>query len=294
MLRLALGDPLADVFFWLPETEAYTDASGDLTPAADARRPGADADRPRRRPDRHGRPRPGLLDRRDLLSGVLRAARLSIEIARLRVELRLQLSEVDASRMRIVEAGYEERRRLERDLHDGAQQRLVSMGLRIRRAAAIAAARGRHPLACPRRAVAEIGATIGDLRRSRPASGRPPRRRPLGRTARSRRSARSPPTSTCRDERVAASVEAAAYFVACEALTNAVKHAGASRRHARRRTRRHLLLTVTDDGVGGAVVRRGSGLAGLKDRVAAYGGTLEVDSPPGEGTRIHAVIPCAS
>src|SRR4029079_16872452 len=105
-----------------------------------------------------------LLERLDLLNGVLAAAALSIEMARLRVELRLQLAEVEASRARIVEAGYEERRRLERDLHDGAQQRLVSLGVQVRRL----------QFSLPREAqilspaldqiVAEVGEAIGDLR----------------------------------------------------------------------------------------------------------------------------------
>lgn len=96
-------------------------------------------------------------------------------------------------------------------------------------------------------------------------------------------------------ERVAASVEAAAYFVACEALTNAIKYASASKVSMRAvRENGSLLVTVSDDGVGGAVLRRGSGLAGLEDRVAAHGGTLEVVSTRGQGTRIEVAIPCES
>jgi signal transduction histidine kinase len=96
-------------------------------------------------------------------------------------------------------------------------------------------------------------------------------------------------------ERVAPSVEAAAYFVACEALTNAVKHASASKVALRAvRENGTLLVSVHDDGVGGAVARRGSGLAGLRDRVAAHGGALEIVSPHGHGTRIEAALPCGS
>ena len=96
-------------------------------------------------------------------------------------------------------------------------------------------------------------------------------------------------------ERVAASVEAAAYFVACEAITNAVKHGSPSKVAVRAlRDDGTLRVVVSDDGVGGAVVRRGSGLAGLRDRVAAHGGTFDVVSPQGGGTRIEAVIPCES
>jgi len=90
-------------------------------------------------------------------------------------------------------------------------------------------------------------------------------------------------------------VEAAAYFVACEALTNAVRYASASRVSMRAvRENGTLLVSITDDGIGGAVVRRGSGLAGLKDRVAAHGGTLAVSSPRGRGTRVEVAIPCES
>jgi signal transduction histidine kinase len=94
---------------------------------------------------------------------------------------------------------------------------------------------------------------------------------------------------------MAASVEAAAYFVACEAVTNAVKHGSPSKVAVRAvRENGALHVTVSDDGVGGAVVRRGSGLAGLRDRVAAQGGTFEVVSPRGGGTTVEVAIPCES
>ena len=239
---------------------------------------------------------PSLLGRPDLLNGVLGAARLSLEMARLRVELRLQLAEVEASRTRIVEAGYEERRRLERDLHDGAQQRLVSLGVQIRRL----------QRSLPRDAailrpafdqiVDEVGAAIGDLRQI--AAGVRPARLDDGLAAALRDLARTSPVPvdvSVIEDRVPASVEAAAYFVACEALTNAVKHGGASKVAVRAvRENGALHLSIADDGLGGAVVRRGSGLAGLQDRVAAHGGTLHVVSPTGGGTRVEAAIPCES
>jgi signal transduction histidine kinase len=109
------------------------------------------------------------------------------------------------------------------------------------------------------------------------------------------RSAPFPVDVDATGERVAASVEAAAYFVACEALTNAVKHGSPSKVAVRAvRENGTLLVSVSDDGVGGAVVRRGSGLAGLRDRVVAHGGTLEIVSPRGGGTRIEVAIPCES
>ncbi len=295
VLAEALGDPLAELFFWLPETEAYADSAGEVGELPmDERVP-----REIRRDDArtavllHD---PTLLGRRDLLDGVLAAAALSIEMARLRVEVRIQLAEVEASRTRIVEAGYEERRRLERDLHDGAQQRLVSLGVQLRRL----------QLSLPREAkilspaldqiVGEVGAAIGDLRQI--AAGVRPARLDDGLAAALRDLARTTPVSVdvnASRERVAASVEAAAYFVACEAITNAVKHASPSKVAVRTyRDNGTLRVSVSDDGVGGAVVRRGSGLAGLRDRVAAHGGTLYVVSPRGGGTRIEVAIPCES
>ncbi len=295
VLAQALGDPRADLRFWLPGTEAFAEASGEVSDLPDD-------DRARTDIDRDGVPTavllhdPSLLDRRDLLDGVLAAAALSIEMARLRVEVRLQLAEVEASRVRIVEAGYEERRRLERDLHDGAQQRLVSLGVQVRRLQRTLP-RGASVLSpALDRVVDEIGAAIGDLRQI--AAGVRPARLDDGLSAALADLARTAPIPVDVDvplERVHASVEAAAYFVACEALTNAVRYAAAS--HVSMRAVREngtLLVSVTDDGVGGAVVRRGSGLAGLQDRVAAHGGTLEVVSPRGRGTRIEVAIPCDS
>jgi len=296
VLAEALGDPHAGVLFWLPETEAYADASGEIAaelPSDERARMEITREGIRTAVLLHD---PVLLERRDLLNAVIAAARLSIEMARLRVELRLQLAEVEASRTRIVEAGYEERRRLERDLHDGAQQRLVSLGVQVRRL----------QRSLPREAgilspafdqiVAEVAATIVDLRQI--AAGIRPARLDDGLSAALLDLARSAPIAVdveAPGERVAASVEAAAYFVACEALTNAVKYASASKVSMRAvREYGALHVSVSDDGVGGAVVRRGSGLAGLRDRVAALGGTLEVFSPQGEGTRIEVAIPCAS
>jgi signal transduction histidine kinase len=292
----AIGDPFAELFFWLPATEAYADSHGDVPRALprDER-----AEREIRRDDTrtavllHDS---SLRDSRDLLDGVLGAAALSIEMARLRVEVRLQLAEVEASRARIVEAGYEERRRLERDLHDGAQQRLVSLGVQLRRLQ-LALPRGAEVLSpAIDQAVEEVGATISDLRQI--AAGVRPARLDDGLAAALRDLARSAPVPVdvqAPRERVPASVEAAAYFVACEALTNAVKHGSPSQVAVRAfRENGTLYVSVSDDGVGGAVVRRGSGLAGLRDRVAAHGGTFELRSPLGGGTLLEVAIPCGS
>jgi signal transduction histidine kinase len=292
----ALADPLAELVFRLPASQAYATPSGEVLRAL------PDDGRARSEIGRDGEPAavllhdPALAARPRLLDGILTAAALSVEIARLRVEVRLQLQEVEASRVRIVEAGYEERRRLERDLHDGAQQRLVSLGLQIRRMQRTLPREAGILAPALDRIVGEIGSAITDLRQI--AAGVRPARLDDGLAAALRDLARTAPVPVDVDapvERVAASIEAAAYFVACEALTNAVKHAAASRIAVRAsRDDGTLLLTVADDGVGGAVARRGSGLAGLADRVAAHGGRLELTSPPGGGTRIEVAIPCES
>jgi signal transduction histidine kinase len=296
VLAEALGDPLAELAFWLPETEAFADATGEVVaelPRDERARTEVRRDDARTAVLLHD---PGLLHRRDLLDGVLAAAALSIEMARLRVEVRLQLAEVEASRTRIVEAGYEERRRLERDLHDGAQQRLVSLGVQLRRLQLTLPAEAKVLSPAFDQVVGEVGAAIADLRQI--AAGVRPARLDDGLAAALRDLARSAPVTVHVEapaERVAASVEAAAYFVACEALTNAVKHGSPSNVDVRAvRENGTLHVIVSDDGVGGAVVRRGSGLAGLQDRVAAHGGTLRITSPSGAGTRIEAAIPCES
>jgi signal transduction histidine kinase len=296
LLAEALHDPLAVLLFWTPESRAYAEAGGELV--SELPRDG----RARTEIQREGVRTavllhdPALLDRRELLDGVLSAAMLSIEMARLRVEVRLQLAEVNASRARVVEAGYEERRRLERDLHDGAQQRLVSLGLRLRRLQRSLPGEAKILAPALDQVVDEVGSAIADLRQI--AAGVRPARLDDGLAAALRDLARSAPIPVEVDaaiKRVPASVEAAAYFVACEALTNTVKHASASRVRIRAsRERGTLLFTIADDGVGGAVDRRGSGLAGLRDRVAAHGGSLQIDSPRGAGTRIEVALPCES
>ena len=296
VLGEALHDPLATLLFWTPESKTYADAAGEI-----ATEPPQDG-RARTEITREGARTavllhdPALLERRDMLEGVLAAAALSIEIARLRVEVRLQLAEVEASRARIVEAGYEERRRLERDLHDGAQQRLVSLGLRLRRLQRSLPNEAKILSSPLDQVVAEVGRAISDLRQI--AAGVRPARLDDGLAAALQDLARSAPIPVQVEapaERVAASVEAAAYFVACEALTNTVKHGAASKvSMSARRENGTLKLSIVDDGVGGAVARRGSGLAGLRDRVAAHGGTLRIVSPHGSGTRIEVALPCES
>ena len=227
-----------------------------------------------------------------LLRRLVEAGGLAIEIAGLRAELRRQLAEVEASRARIVAAGNAERRRIERDLHDGAQQRLVSIGLELRH---VQHRLGPQPGALLEPAVAEIGHAITELRAL--ASGLPPSQLDAGLGPALRELAgRAPlPVSVAATgERFSTGLEAAAYFIACEGLTNAIKHAGA-RAVAMSAERRNgsLIVRVADDGAGGAVAQTGSGLSGLRDRVAAHGGTFEIRSGGG-GTTLIAELPCGS
>jgi signal transduction histidine kinase len=294
-LARALDDAGAEMLFWLPESATYADASGALVQPREDGRAHTEATR--------GGTRlalllhdPSLHERRDLLESVLAAAGLTIEIARLRVEVKTQLTEVEASRERIVEAGYLERRRLERDLHDGAQQRLVSLGLQLRRLQRSLPRQAQIVGPALGEAVDEIGHAIADLRQL--AAGIRPARLDEGLAAALADLARGVPVTVdvrAGRERLPASVEAAAYFVACEALTNAVKHASASRiAITAQREGDRLVISVQDDGVGGARSHRGTGLAGLNDRVAAHGGRLRIESSRASGTLVEAVLPCAS
>ena len=292
-LALALDDPSAEVVFRLPETGAYADRGGHLLDAL---------------PD-DGRARtpigrevgvllhdPALERRPDLLHAVLDAAAVAVELGRLRVELRLQLAEVESSRTRIAQAGYAERRRLERDLHDGAQQRLVTLGIVLRRLQRSLPGEAKILAPALDAAVDEVAATIADLRTI--AAGVRPPRLDEGLTAALEdlaRGAAVPVELEASGDRAPPEVEAVAYFIACEALTNAVKHGSPSRVTVQtERSDDVLRLVVADDGVGGAAPASGRGLAGMADRVAAQGGTLALESPPGAGTRIAVELPCAS
>jgi signal transduction histidine kinase len=296
VLADALRDPGADLLYRLPASEAYAD--GDARIVAELPADGRSATKVEHRGQEIGLllHKRVLLDRPDLLHSVLAAASLAIEIARLRVEVRLQLAEVEESRARVVAAGYEERRRLERDLHDGAQQRLVTLGIVLRRLQLSLPREARILGPALDSAVDEIGRAIEDLRTI--AAGVRPPRLDEGLSAALADLARAAPMPVdveATHERLPPQVEAAAYFFVCEAVTNAVKHASPS--HVRVEAsvaNGELRLVVADDGVGGVTLADGTGLMGLTDRIEAQGGTLLIHSPPGEGTRIEAEIPCGS
>ena len=225
------------------------------------------------------------------LGGLLRS-----HVSRLDAELRARLEELRASRARLVEAGDAERRRLERDLHDGAQSRLVALALLLRGARARAEA-GSELAAMLDRATAELQAGLDELRELargiHPAvltdRGLEPALQSLVARAPVPVSVEAPA-----EERLPGPVESAAYFVVSEALANVAKYARATHAEvAVRRDNGRVTVEITDDGVGGADAARGSGLHGLADRVAALDGTLSLDSPAGRGTRVRAEIPCA-
>jgi signal transduction histidine kinase len=204
-------------------------------------------------------------------------------------------SELAASRRRIVAASDEARRRIERDLHDGTQQRLVSLGLAVRAAEAdVPPDRGdlQGELSRIATGLADAVAELQELSRGiHPAilsrGGLGPALRTLA-----RRSPVPVELDITADTRLPEPIEVAAYYVASEALANATKHAQASRVDVSLATRnRSLLLSIRDNGVGGADPARGSGLVGLTDRVEALGGSIRVRSRPGDGTHITAELP---
>ena len=213
-------------------------------------------------------------------------------------ELRATLDEVRASRARIVEAADAERRRVERDLHDGAQQRLVTLAMSLQ-LARLSVPEGRESELGPmlEAAAAELKEALAELRDL--AHGiHPAMLAERGLTAALESLAVRAPLPvvvTGPARRLPETVEVAAYYLAAECLTNAIKHSGASavaigvtadpETHT-------VTVEVSDDGIGGAEMRNGSGLRGLEDRAAAQCGTLAVTSPPGGGTTVRAVLPC--
>jgi signal transduction histidine kinase len=293
-LTRALGDSTLQLAFRRPDGSGYLDTTGR---SVDVDRPD-----PGRVVARVAGPDEAVLvydEGLELEPQLIRltaaAANMALEHSRLQAEVQAQLEQVRASRARIVEAGDAERRRLERDLHDGAQQRLVTLSLALGMARDRAAAdpelgsliesaskearealtelrelaRGIHPAVLTETGLA--GAIQALVERS-PVATR---------------------VTAVPGGRFPGAIEATAYFVVSEALTNVAKHAmagSASVTICRRPGR--LVVEVSDDGAGGARPAGGSGLRGLADRVASVGGVLRVDSPPGDGTRLEADLPC--
>ncbi len=230
---------------------------------------------------------------RGLFDAAVRTSGLALRNAQLQAEAaRAELDSVRASRARIVAAALAERRRLERDLHDGAQQHLL--GLAARLAAAMSRTSDPEATAAFADARAELGEVLAELRDL--AHGIHPATLVQGGLAAALEEvAERLPLAIHLDvapDRAPATVEAAAYFAACEALTNAVKHARASQVSVVVRvTATHLEMEIADDGAGGADPS-GSGLANIADRIGAVDGAAVIDSPPDDGTRLLVRIPC--
>jgi signal transduction histidine kinase len=298
-LARALDDPTLEVAFWLPETGTYADAAGRPVELP------VDGARAVTRLEHDGEPLaaivhdPSLLEEPRLVSAAGAAARLALENAQLQADMRAQLTQVQESRVRIVTAADEERKRIERDLHDGAQQRLAALALQLRSAQRTLDSREADPSveALLESAVTELQAANEELREL-VRGVYPAILTEDGLAAALESLALRNPFPIELDvveERFPAQVEATAYFVACEGLANVAKHAQASRASVCIARRNGVLaVEIADDGVGGAQPLDRSGLSGLVDRVEALGGKLRVESPSGAGTRVVAEIPCAS
>jgi signal transduction histidine kinase len=296
-LARALRDPSLVLAYWLPQFGSWTDPEGQAV-----KLPTSDGGSATMLIDRNGEHiaaivhDPALSDEPELLDAATAAAAIAIENGRLHAELNARLEEVKGSRARVIEAGQKERQRLERNLHDGAQQRLIALSLELslleQRLAGDDDATVR--LEAARR---EISASLEELREV--ARGLHPAVVSAHGLAVALEQLSSHATVPVHlavniDPRLPEPLEVAAYYLVSESLANVGKHACASFATVEvARTARGLVVEVSDDGLGGADTDRGSGLRGLADRVETLGGTLRVWSPAGRGTRVRAEIPCA-
>ena len=298
-LRRALGDPTIELLY-PAGNGSWSDLAGEprTLPAADDPARAATILETEARPTGAIVHDAALLADPGLVNTVAAVVRLAMDNEQLRADLVEQLDEVRASRTRIVDAADAERQRVERDLHDGAQQRLVALAVSLR-TIRVRIGTSLTPEVADEldKASGEVRAAIDELREL--ARGLDPAiLRTAGlRAALESLAARSPvpvELDLVLDGRLPGRAEATAYFVVAESLANVAKHAGATVvRLSAAGTDGHLRLEVADDGAGGADPA-GAGLRGLADRVAAVDGILDVVSPPGGGTRVVATIPCGS
>ena len=285
-LARALGDPTLIMGYWIPERGCYVDEAG-----TELELPAEPRGRVLRLIDDAGQPLaalvhdPAVLDRQDRIDDIAAAARLAIANARLQAEVRARVTEVDASRRRLIEAADEQRRQLERELRQGAERRLTAVAKQLDAAgpalaeleAALEAARnelrelahGIHPAILTNQGLLPA---LGELRARSPV----------------------PVEIITPTQSWPKATEAAVYFACSEALANVAKYARATRVQIRITcSAHHLRLEIVDDGLGGADPARGSGLRGLADRVDTLGGSLAIESAPGRGTRLTAELPLA-
>jgi signal transduction histidine kinase len=299
-LSAAMDDPTLKLAYWLPQAERFVDGSGRTMDLPSERDPGRAATMVERDGERigalvHDR---SLCEEPELVSAAAAAAALAMANERLEAELRARLEDLSESRARLIEIGLAERQRLERDLHDGAQQRLVALSLQVHVARAKLTSDPEAAGAILDRARDELRLALEELREL--ARGIHPAvltDRGLGAAIAGLASRFPMPVQvlTTPLARLPTAVEAAAYFVVSESLANMAKHAGASRATVRvARQNGMAVVEVQDDGCGGASMESGNGLKGLADRLAGLDGRLEVVSPPGQGTTVRARIPCES
>jgi signal transduction histidine kinase len=297
-LARTLGDPSLQLAYWVPSGNRYVDSDG-----SPVQLPESGCEQAATVVERGGEPvaalihDPALGENDELVRSVCAAAGLTLENARLQAELRARLLDLQASRARLVEATDAERQRIERDLHDGTQQRLVSIAMTLGLAESKLAAD--RPAVEPvlREAREALTIALAELRELTQGI-RPAILVERGLAAAlddlSRRAALPVHLHVAVSGRLPEQVEGAAYFVASEALANAAKHSHASQLRLNvSRDGDVVVLEVADDGIGGAAPGGGSGLRGLADRVEALGGRLTLSSPPGRGTTVRAEIPCA-
>jgi signal transduction histidine kinase len=296
-LARALGDPSLALGYWYGAESRYVDRDG-----RPVERPGPGSDRRSTVVERDGQPvallihDPALEHNAKLVESACAAAGLALENERLAAELRARLAELQASRARLIEATDAERRRIERDLHDGTQQRLtwiaMSLGL-VDSKLPDGGAQAKPIVAETREALAAAMAELRDLTHGIHPAILTERGLSAALEELCGRSAVTAHLRLFLDGRLPAPVETAAYYVVSEALTNAAKHSGAREvRVAATCEGGRLIVEVADDGAGGAGTGKGSGLRGLTDRVEALGGRLSVTSPPGQGTTLRAEFSC--
>jgi signal transduction histidine kinase len=296
-LGRALRDPSVTLAYWLPEYQSWADVDGRPVEL-----PEHDGTRTTTLIEHDGACVAALLhdasldDEPELLEAVSAAAGIALENGRLHAELGARLDELRGSRVRVIEAGQRERQRLERNLHDGAQQRLVALSLEL---TMLKKRLNADPEAITQidHARSEIATSLEELRDV--ARGLHPAVLTGHGLAVALESlaARAPlpiRLTVELDDRLPESLEVAAYYLVSESLANIGKHAQATSATIDV-TRRNgeVVVEIVDDGIGGADTERGSGLRGLADRVEALDGRLRVWTPRGSGTRVRAEMPCA-
>jgi signal transduction histidine kinase len=295
-LARALKDPSLTLAYWLPDFHTYVDLDGRPVNLSQA------AGRSATVIDRNGSRVAALVhdetldDEPELLEAVGAAAGISLENARLQAELKARLVELQGSRARVIEVGQKERQRLERNLHDGAQQRLIALSLqlslleqRLRDEPEV-----RVELDQARREIALSLEELRDVARGIHPAVLTGHGLEVALESLAARAALPVRLTVDIEQRLPERVEVAAYYVVSESLTNIDKHAEAHDATVHvARTGASLVVEVVDDGIGGADTEAGTGIRGLADRVEALGGRLRVWTPRGGGTRVEAEIPCA-